>query len=308
MAKPVRVPAGLLFDTAAVARGRHVVAVAAGPRNDVAVLSLNAPLDYRRSDPGGAGFPKRHADRPNSYQIDHYQAGEWASVTLPATRENFHHLQPLAGGWLLVRGRAAGDADRNAHLYGPDGTPVGAFHAGDGIAHVQVTEADRVWVGYFDEGVFGDTALGRAGLACLDTSGRVNLRFNDLAAGGAVPDIADCYAMNVASDREVWVYYYTEFPLVRLVDGRVADVHRRPGVTGGHAVAVSGRHALFAGGYSHRSRLTLADLTTGRVREVIPAIPTGRRLGSFSAIGRGGRLYLLTGAEVYAINMDDLTG
>jgi hypothetical protein len=156
--------------------------------------------------------------------------------------------------------------------------------------------------------VFGNTDLGRAGLAYLDPSGRVSVRFNDLAVGGTVPDIADCYALNVGPGREVWLYYYTEFPLVQLADGAVAAVHRRPGVTGAHAVAVSGRHALFAGGYNHPSRLTLADLTTGRVREVRPTAPTGRRLDRLSAFGRGSRLYLVADTRVYFIDVDDLTG
>src|SRR5262245_31970709 len=144
MAKPVRVPAARPFDTADIAPGRHLVAVAAGPHADLAVLSLDSPPDYRRASPAGASFPKLRAEVPNRYRIDHHRAGGWSSVVLPATRENFHHVQPLAGGWLLVRGRAAGGADRNAHVYHPDGTPAGAFHAGDGIADVQVTEAGRV--------------------------------------------------------------------------------------------------------------------------------------------------------------------
>ena len=28
--------------------------------------------------------------------------------------------------------------------------------------------------------------------------------------------ICDCYAVNVASDEDVWCYYYAEFPLVHL--------------------------------------------------------------------------------------------
>jgi hypothetical protein len=206
------------------------------------VLSLDAPPDYRRTAPSGASFAKLRADHVNCYRIDHHRSGEWSSLTLNPTKENFHCVQPLnESNWLLVRGRADGNSDRNAHVYGSDGTYLRSFHAGDGIEDAQATEEGRIWVSYFDEGVFGDTALGQAGLGCLDSSGRVSFRFNELASTGTVPDVADCYALNVCSNREAWLYYYTDFPLVRLVDGQVANLWAGISVKGSHAFAISQR-------------------------------------------------------------------
>ena len=131
--------------------------------------------------------------------------------------------EPLgADEWLLVRGRAKGNSDQNAHVYDSAGTLSRSFHAGDGIEDIQTTEDGRTWVSYFDEGVFGGTTLGQAGLACLDRSGQVNFKFSDLAARGT--DIADCYALNVCSDQVVWRCYYTDFPLVQLANGKIAGI------------------------------------------------------------------------------------
>jgi len=35
-----------------------------------------------------------------------------------------------------------------------------SFHAGDGIQDVEAAGDGTIWVGYFDEGVFGGTSLG----------------------------------------------------------------------------------------------------------------------------------------------------
>ena len=83
---------------------------------------------------------------------------------------------PLAG----VRGRAGDEEDRNAHVYEADGTPAYSFHAGDAIADVEATERGSIWVSYFDEGVFGHTPLGQAGLVCLDQGGRPIFRLTGL--------------------------------------------------------------------------------------------------------------------------------
>jgi hypothetical protein len=302
MGKPGRIQATRVVDLEGIATSRHVVTV--GPRHDLVVLSLEAPPDYRTTAPSGASFAKLRADRPNHYRIDHFLGCEWHSVALPPTKENFHCVQPLGEtSWLVVRGRAKGEEDCNAHVYSSEGTLTSSFHAGDGIEDIQTTEQGRIWVSYFDEGVFGDTVLGRAGLACLDHAGRVEFKFNDLALAGSVPDIADCYAFNVCSDRELWACYYTDFPLVRLVDHKVARIWPKVGVAGSHAFAVSGQRVLFAGTYKKRNCLFLADLDKTRVKEQVPVTEGGRIIRSFTAFGRGSRLYLYSGTEVFAVDL-----
>ncbi len=304
MAKAKRLQANRVCDVGEVVPTRHVVRVAVGPHSDLVVLSLGTPPDYRRTASSGASFAKLRADHTNSYRIDHLRNGAWRSLDLLPTRENFHSVQPVGEGeWLLVRGRANGNADRNAHVYGSDGTCLRSFHAGDGIGDVQVTEEGRLWVSYFDEGVFGDTALGRAGLAFLDSAGIVHFRFNDLAVADGIPDIADCYALNVCSNREVWLCYYTDFPLVRLVEGQVAGLWAGIGVKGSHAFAVSSGHTLFAGGHSQRNKLFHMDLTTSKFEERTPVDDAGKTITEFTAFGRGSGLWLQSGSVLFFVDL-----
>jgi hypothetical protein len=304
IAKAGRITATRAFDLEEIVPACHVVRVSVGPRFDPVILSMDAPPDYRRTAPPGVSYAKLRADQMNHFRIDHLLNGQWRSVTLAPTRENYHGVQPLgADEWLLVRGRAEGNADPNAHVYDSDGSRSRSFPAGDGIEDVQITEEGRIWVSYFDEGVFGDTALGQAGLTCLDRSGKVRFQFNELASAGTVPDIADCYALNVCSDREVWLCYYTDFPIVQLAEGRIAGIWAGVGVRGAHALAVSGRNVLLAGSYDKPNRLFLVDLDTSAVQERILVDAEGKEIKAFTAFGRGSRLWLQANRVLFVVEL-----
>ena len=51
--------------------------------------------------------------------------------------------------------------DRNAVLYDADGQVVSEHVLGDGIGHVLATSTGQVWVGYFDEGIYGNYGWAR---------------------------------------------------------------------------------------------------------------------------------------------------
>ena len=295
-----------LFALPEVVVGRHLINVTVGPDLDPVVLTLEQPPDYRTESPGWASFPKKRADRPNRFRIHHQAGGMWRATDLPETVENFHQVQPLGvDEWLVVRGRAEGDDDRNAHVYDAVGRHLRSFHAGDGIQDVQATGGGEVWVSYFDEGVFGSTKLGGAGLVCLDGRGHCVFRFTDVLGGG-VPDICDCYVLNVVSGGEVWLCYYTDFPLVRLVDGKVEGFWPRVPVGGSPGIAVDGDMALFAGGYRDKESLYLVRPGEKRVLKVEPTDEDGQRLKKFTAFGRGSRLFLQTEVALHAVDVTDI--
>jgi hypothetical protein len=293
-----------LLNFAAVLGSRHLINISVGPSLDLVVLSLEQTPDYRTST-AHASFPKERAKTPNCFRV-HYQAGEeWVGLDLPPTAENYHAVQPLPRHrWLLVRGRADDEEDRNAHVYEADGTPAYSFHAGDGIADVQATERGSVWVSYFDEGVFGYTPLGQAGLVCLDQGGRPIFRLTGLG-DPVVKSMADCYALNVCSDREVWLYFYTDFPLVRLLDKTIGG-HWAMSVHGSHAFAVDGDRVLLAGSYKERESLFLGRLDTLVFQEFTPVDEQEQPLRTFRAFGRRHRLYLETKEGPYAVDLREL--
>jgi hypothetical protein len=299
-----RAVARKLLEFNAVLGDRHLIAVAVGPSLDPVLLSLGRTPDYRVSK-GHASFPKKRAASPNRFRV-HYQAGgEWICIDLEETDENYHAVQPSPRGeWLLVRGRADGERDDNAHVYAPDGTRLRSFHAGDGIEDVQATERGDVWVSYFDEGVFGGISLGRSGLACLDRHGRPSFRLSDLT-DPILRSMADCYALNVCSGREVWLYFYTDFPLVRLLDRQVAGYWMMP-VAGSHGVAVDRGRVLLGGSYDEKETLFLGRLDDLMFESITPVDEAGQPLRKFQPFGRRHCLYLATDESLYVVDIRNL--
>jgi hypothetical protein len=291
-----------LFGFAEAIGDGHLITATVGPHLDPVILSSEGDPDYRVETPGGS-FPRKRADRPNKFRIHHRTGGRWEVIDLPETVENFHHAQPLGEDeWLVVRGRAEGDDDRNAHVHDAAGRRVRSFHAGDGIQDVQATEDGKIWVSYFDEGVCGSTKLGGSGLVCLDGRGRSLFAFADVVGGG-IPGIADCYALNVSSGGEAWLCYYMDFPLVRLVDGKVEGFWLHVPAKGSPGFAVEGDTALFAGGYKDRGVLHLVRLGERRSLKVVPTDEGGRPLKEFSAFGRKSRLFLQTRDALYGVEV-----
>ncbi len=304
MGKPRRsIEAKRLFGLSEVIGDRHLISVTVGPNLDPVVLSLEQDPDYRTESPGWASFAKKRADQPNRFRLHHQVAADsWRAIDLPETVENYHAAQPLGQDeWLLVRGRVDGDDDRNAHVYNASGRHLRSFPAGDGIQDVQTTSGGKIWVSYFDEGVFGSTKLGGAGLVCLDDRGHCVFRFTDVLGSG-VPDICDCYALNVVSDLEVWLCYYMDFPLVKLVDGKVEGFWPRTPVKGSSGFAVEGESILFAGGYKDKTDLFLVRPGEKRALKLDPTDEVGQHLGRFSAFGRGNRLFLQTEVALFVVD------
>ncbi len=299
-----RVTAYLQMNLAEAVRGEQTVAVSVGPDHDPFVLCLRNPTDYRLQQ-GGGSLPRLRADRPNDFRVHRQTDWGLASIRLAETTENFHFVQPLGDDRLiLVRSRAEDESDRNAHVYNTEGEEEWSFHAGDGIEEVQTTRDAQVWVSYFDEGVYGDQEPGRSGLVAFDERGRIVFRFDEMP--GPSSSISDCYALNVASDRDVWAYYYTDFPLVHVRDRRFGREWQRVPVRGSHAFAVTEGRALFAGSYEVRELLFLVDLDTMEADALRPVDQDGNEVRFDQAFGRGSRLYLVSGDALLVVELREL--
>lgn len=177
------------------------------------------------------------------------------------------------GRWLVVGARTRGEL--NARVLAPDGALLGRFMLGDGIEHIAVDNADRIWVGWFDEGMFSkewsvpgfEWPPSSNGVACFTPDGSVvDVPSWPEEAGS----IADCYALTPAGSG-VWASPYTEFPLVRFVPGKPTRWWRSK-LAGTRAIAVDGAHALVAGGYGDdAARLALIKLEEpGNGHEAVP--------------------------------------
>lgn len=138
-------------------------------------------------------------------------------VSLAPTKRDFCFVQPFPAEYMLVvDSRLWPDGSANAYVFDKLGKTIKSFVAGDGIQHVQTTSGGDIWIGYFDEGVYGGS-LGNAGLVCLVSNGQPTLEYaKDVAEPNSLPFIDDCYALNVANEKEVRISYYSDFPLVKL--------------------------------------------------------------------------------------------
>jgi hypothetical protein len=165
------------------------------------------------------------------------------------------------GRWLVTSARA-GDNEFNAHILAEDGQPTGSFALGDGIEHVRCAQDGTIWIGYFDEGVFGNTA-GSGGIVQFDANGQPLWSYNDSKAADQ-SCIDECYALTLAGD-EIWACFYSEFPILR-VKGRRKTLWTNK-VFGAKALAVDGAVVLLAGGYDEdANRLALVRLEQGEAK------------------------------------------
>ncbi len=256
---------------------------------------------------GGASFPDPRTARPVQARAVEHAPRTRRVVALRDLRTGFPSLQPLPDGHLLLVGarcrHRGGDPDHNAAVHAPDGTLVRTGVLGDGISHVRTTSTGDVWVGYFDEGVFGnlgwDDPIGAPGLLRFDSLLRQTWAYRPPEGAG---EIADCYALNV-TDTETWACYYTDFPVVR-VRGDRTDAWQA-GVAA-QALAVHGGRVALVGGYrDDHNRVVFLELSSGETTAVgrvllpdgSPAPPQARYTG------HGPELHVLCGADWYKADL-----
>lgn len=152
------------------------------------------------------------------------------------------------GLWLVVARRTMNET--NARLFEADGQLVARFMLGDGIQSVKTDAADRIWVGWFDEGVFGNSNWNvprrewppsSSVVAAFDRAGAVVW---ELAAGSW----ADCYALNVTGE-DAWTWMYGDAPPIQRLSVRAQPQLWSCEGAGATALAVDNKHVLVAGGY-----------------------------------------------------------
>lgn len=249
---------------------------------------------------------------PTRYLIARVRGPEVRTMTITEQRV-VSYVQPMGEDVLIASARCQwrpSGAEKNAVIVDRDGGVRSMITLGDGINGLNVARDGTIWVSYFDEGVFGNygwsrpgpRAIGAPGLVAFDANGDTRFTYRSDAAG--TDDICDAYATTLTEDGAVWVYFYTEFPIVRVGDGEYRVW--KFGVSGGRALAVYDDHALLVGDYEKQSLARLVHLQRNGVAKVVREFDVtddeGRSMESALAVGRGhdvfffrdGRAYLLT--------------
>jgi hypothetical protein len=208
-------------------------------------------------------------------------------------------IQPLGDGWLFYDARAD-----LAHFYDSTGQPQKTLHLGGGISDFQTTPNGHIWVSYIDEGVFGD-GIGSNGVVAFDAAGEPIFKYHELAEQHDLPHVDDCYAMNVSGEDEVWLCYYSDFPLVSLKGFQLDRAWKDFGCMD-RAFAVLRDTVIFPKCYTRREgksqllRRTLSD--PPQTEHVEATDESGASIGGvFGAAARGAHFYLFTDTALFKL-------
>ncbi len=215
------------------------------------------------------------------------------------------------GRWLVTGARTNDSA--NGVVLTTDGHEVRRIHLGDGIFWTKIDDADRIWVGWFDEGVFGNPSWSvpglewppsSYGLAAFDQLGGLVAHAEGVPASSG---IADCYALNVFGDT-VWACTYPDFPLGCLTKGGQWRWWTTE-LIGTRALAADGCFVLAAGGYGEEGNrivlLRLGDSGPESLGEWRLPLMAGFPQRVDCVDGRGDRLHIVDDGKWYQWRVSD---
>jgi hypothetical protein len=231
------------------------------------------------------------------------------------------HIEMFPDGHILVCGARCsrfldGSAERNAQVFDQNGTLAWEMTLGDGIEHIQVDDSGALWVGYSDEGIFGNYGwgmepIGAAGIIRFDRQGQKQWEWP-----AHWHSIFDDYALNVC-DASAWAYTYDQFSLdqIDICNPTNTPYSWRTDIHGASAVAVSGSLVAIFGGYGEdRMRCVLGQMIQGVIedqRQVELVTEQGVALPNLDdfhrVIGRASQLHFFVGDAWYSLNLDTLS-
>ncbi len=262
-------PASSVVDVPPLPAGWQPINHAILANGTLAVMATDVDLtaERQRLEESDAAYPPsrlRALAETGTAQIWTLTLSEWTlgpTFPLEATFAFFDRFSDSS--WIVVGAPGLGAA--NARVISSEGAVINRFSLGRGIKEVMIDAANRIWVTWLDEGIYGNddwNAAGQGsppstnGVACFYPSGAVAFipQWPDIP--GAV---VECYSLNV-SHSGVWVCPYTDFPIVQFIENKPSRWWQNP-LRGCTAIAVDGSLVLLAGGYfSQENRMALLVL------------------------------------------------
>ncbi|MDM5279080.1 hypothetical protein ACN9MH_07980 [Paenibacillus silvae] len=297
-------------DISGYTEGFDIVSVQLGHDGLAYILLINQVPERKRGM-----FVQTKLNEPYTYKVLIVSEQHVEEIVIWGQHYHYHYVQPLQNHLLLVGARCTyygkDQFDLNAKVCDMEGTTIREFLLGDGIESVQVTKHGTIWTSYFDEGVFGNNGweqpVGESGLLAWDAYG--NVLYKNTAA-----DIADCYALNVINEQEVWFYYYTDFELgcISGVGGTVPPqvTFLKPNISGSSGFCTDGYHFLFDAGYGKHGTFVFKKIQqTGSLTKGAKIVLLNEENRSFQQARqdfRQDRLLLSEGNSLYQVTMEEL--
>lgn len=174
-------------------------------------------------------------------------------ATLSFTPHKLSMIRWIDDIYILVATYENGENKRNVFVVDLSGRLLHSFKGGEAIEEVVVGK-EGIWISYFDEGIFGN-GISSEGLVLFDMAGTILLRYHsDLLNSG---EIVDCYALCKGKGSTVWIFPYTDFPLVevKLKERTVRSYPVPELLHGSHALCVRGKYAYFFDPYHSNQKM-----------------------------------------------------
>lgn len=167
---------------------------------------------------------------------------------------------------------------------------------------------NTVWTSYFDEGVFGnygwDNPIRSCGLRSWTNDGQTVYTYNNSGKNF----IADCYALNIVNDNEVWFYYYTDFLLARIKNGSIDFFD--PKISGADGFLIFDKYVLFRGGYDKQDEYHLLEvINNNKLQDKKKIIFTDENKDVIKADNidsKGSQIIIRVGTKLYRSDLKDI--
>ncbi len=318
ISKRPEAPAGFDFVTDDLSTDGHALFLFIGDDPDGVARKF-----FSSKKPGFLEEPK-----PHKLLIISPNGKETKTLDIPPMDISMSYMDKFTDGRILfVNGRSCwrgpGDYDKNAAIYDPHTEIMERICLGDGISEVAIDGHNRIWVTYFDEGVFGnygwgmeEPGFGFGSLVCFDTAGKILWAMNDYFTGGNPEKpifrlnefVEECWALNVAADGIHFScgtsndYYFCSLNM----DFSLADYCCPPIIGTANAFAVSNHLLLLP--FGNTNTLNLYNFKNGVFgtperkdlyrSDKSPVSDTGY-------FGKGSNLHLLNYRGWFRIGIDD---
>jgi hypothetical protein len=228
---------------------------------------------------------------------------------------NFEIAQSLNNKWLLIDKKPnsfqedgvsavdTDDSEESGFIFDFDGNFINKITLGYGIRDVQTTENDDIWVSYTDYGVYG-FGIGVQGLICFDKNMKKTFEYNDkIKEKNGFEYIDDCYAMNVFSNSETYIYYYDDFPVVKISDKVITNVLYDIPLTGAKGLAIGQNKIVFDGSYKEIDKLFSLTLDTLQLQKLIIVDNDNKVIEYTETTCRHNKIYIQSGTDIYVIEI-----
>lgn len=298
-----------------------IVATSVDANGNALILTANKDDQAKASakETRGIGiFPKSRSASDLAFSLVVQSDAGADTISLPATNITFPHVDLFSdGGCALVGARSSwrskNDFDLNGALIERESKDAKSVCFGDGIENVGIDGKDRIWISYFDEGVFGNfgwshpgpTGLGAGGINCFDRTGELLWQHN---REDATEHVDDCYAMNV-SPLGVWFYFYTAFKVARVKEDFSVEYFDTP-ISGSHSFVTDGHRFVFSSQYREpATTLHATNLYKGKLvhrRKLSLSLPAGINADQIKMTARGDKLHVFTDNDWIVYDMMSL--